>query len=141
MVLSDVLEGHIIPLIALFAEIWNTHGKSLRAQVIYINSAKQNQAQYTPQESIISKFTKKPKGSSAQHKPYIESSKSRNLFKSIIYKTQPNWMFANTFYILISLINLKHSLAIDWIIINFILVDSADLKFPDQVKCALLKIP
>ena len=90
MVLSDVLGGHIIPLIALFAEIWNTHGKSLRAQVIYINSPKQNQAQYTPQESIISKFTKKPKGSSAQHKPYIESSKSRNLFKSIIYKTQPN---------------------------------------------------
>ena len=77
MVLSDVLGGHIIPLIALFifAERWNTHGKSLRAQVIYINSAKQNQGQYTPQESIISKFLKKSKGSSAQDKPYIDSSK------------------------------------------------------------------
>ena len=50
--LYDVLVGHI-SCIALFAE--------LKAQVIYINSAKQHQGQYIPQESIISKFTKKLK--------------------------------------------------------------------------------
>ena len=44
MVLSyTVLGGHIISHvhIAVFAEMWNTQGKSLKAQVIYISSAKQ----------------------------------------------------------------------------------------------------
>ena len=35
--------GHIISHIAVFAEMWNTQGKSLKAQVICINSAKQTQ--------------------------------------------------------------------------------------------------
>ena len=54
--------------------MWNTQGKSLNAQVIYISYKKQNQGQYIPQESIIIEFTKKAKDSSAQGKPYIESS-------------------------------------------------------------------
>ena len=61
--------------------MWNTQGKSLKAQVIYINSAKQNQGQYIPQESIISKFTKKAKDSAAQDKPYIGSSEKQKFIK------------------------------------------------------------
>ena len=42
--LYDVLGEHIISYIAIyFAEMWKTQGKSLKAQAIYINSAKQDQ--------------------------------------------------------------------------------------------------
>ena len=40
--LYDVLREHIIPHIAVFAEMSKTQG-SLKAQAIYINSAKQDQ--------------------------------------------------------------------------------------------------
>ena len=53
--------------------MWNTQGKSLKAQVIYINSAKQNQGQYIPQEAQLASILQEL-DSSAQDKPYIESS-------------------------------------------------------------------
>ena len=38
--------------IAVFAEVWNTQGKSLKAQVICINLAKQDQGQYLPLKKL-----------------------------------------------------------------------------------------
>ena len=39
----DVLGRHIMSHIAVLAEMWKTQGKNLKAQAIYINSAKQDQ--------------------------------------------------------------------------------------------------
>ena len=79
-VIFDVLGGHIRSHISVFAEMWNAQGKSLKAQFININSAKQDQGQYIPQESIVSKFAKKAKDSASQDKPFLiqRTVKSRN---------------------------------------------------------------
>ena len=45
------------------------HQRKMKVQVTYINSAKQDQGQYIPLESIISTLTKKAKDSAAQDKP------------------------------------------------------------------------
>ena len=71
--LYDVLGEHIISHIAVFGEMWKTQGKSLKAQAIYINSAKQDQGYYIPQESII-------KDSTAQDS-YTESSEKKKFVK------------------------------------------------------------